>query len=93
MFNSEIDNFFKGINSMYYEKNEYIFPFSSEQGVPALIEIFGSREERVEIAKLYIDPDGNNFDENESLISEFLNPEELQQLSDMVNPNNKNKNK
>jgi predicted ATPase len=85
IYNSEIDNFFKGINSMYYEKNEYLFPFSTEEGVPALIEIFGKKEERIEIAKLYIDPDGEQFDEKDSLISDFLDPEEIDDLKKIMN--------
>ena len=71
-YNMELDNFFKAIHSMYYDKNEYLFPFKDPSGVPALIEIFGSPIERIELAKLYIDPDGNEFGEKDSLISGFL---------------------
>lgn len=71
-YNSELDNFFKAINAMYYEKNTHVFPFDSEEGVPALIEIFGNRQERIELAKLYIDPDGKEYGENDSLIADFI---------------------
>lgn len=89
IFNSEIDNFFKSIISMYYDKNEYLFPFNTDDGVPALIEIFGNSEERLEIAKLYIDSDGKGFGEEDSLISNFLNPEELEQFAKIINNKNK----
>lgn len=84
LFNREIDNFFKGVNSMYYDKNESLFPFSDEKGVPALIEIFGNCEERLEIAKLYVDPDGKNFGEEDSLISKFLSSEEIAQMTEIM---------
>lgn len=71
-YNQELDNFFKAINEMYYNKNTNLFPFNDEGGVPALIEIFGSRKERLEIAKLYIAPDGNQFTEGDSLIADFI---------------------
>lgn len=71
-YNLELDNFFKAINGMYYEKNTQLFPFNDDSGVPALIEIFGSRQERVELAKLYIAPDGNQFSEKDSLIADFM---------------------
>lgn len=67
-YNIEINNFFKVLHEMYYQKNEYIFPFNDPSGVPAMIEISGSPSERIEIAKLYIDPDGKEFGEKDSLL-------------------------
>lgn len=71
-YNSELDNFFKAINSMYYDKNTHLFPFNEERGVPALIEIFGNRNERIEIAKLYINPEGKEYGDEDSLIKEII---------------------
>jgi hypothetical protein len=71
-YNSELDNFFKAVNQMYYDKNTHLFPFNDDSGVPALIEIFGNRQERIEIAKLYINPEGNVYGDNDSLISDFI---------------------
>jgi len=79
-FNSEVDNFFKALISMYHNKNNKIFPFDDERGVPAIIEVFGNREERIELAKLYIDPDGEEYSDDDSLINEFLSPEEVKDL-------------
>ena len=71
-YNSELDNFFKAIHGMYYEKSTALFPFNDPSGVPAIIEIFGNPTERIEIAKLYVDPDGKEFGEKDSLISEIM---------------------
>ena len=71
-YNSELDNFFKAVHNMYYEKSTALFPFNDPSGVPAFIEIFGNRIERIELAKLYIDADGNEYGEKDSLISDFL---------------------
>jgi predicted ATPase len=72
LYNSELDNFFKGVNSMYYDKNVNLFPFNDDNGVPALIEIFGNRQERIEIAKLYINPEGKEYGDSDSLIANFI---------------------
>lgn len=71
-YNAELDNFFKTIGSMYYNKSTALFPFNDPSGVPAFIEIFGSPLERIELAKLYIDPDGNEFGEKDSLLQDVL---------------------
>jgi hypothetical protein len=40
------------------------------------VEIFGNREERIELAKMYITPDGEAFDESNNLLS--LTSEDMQ---------------
>jgi len=66
VFREEIDNLFKAIMADYWKRGRRTF-FPSED-VPALIEIFGSREERIEMIKLYVNESGKPFGENDSLI-------------------------
>ena len=60
-YNTEIDNFFRAIQDTYLKNQDTIFEFSSPDGAPALIEIYGNREERLQLVKMYIDTDGGPF--------------------------------
>lgn len=74
-YRSEIDMILKSFNSDYIKKSGKIFP---TEDCPAVIEIFGNRQERINLAALYIKPDGNPFGEEDgSLISLENNPDEL----------------
>ena len=54
----EIDSFFKVLQRHYHEHPQDN-PFFPRDDSPALIEIFGSKEERVGMIKLYIDAEGD----------------------------------
>lgn len=57
----ETGNLYTAIHDWYLAGNQEIFDFNSIDGCPALIEIFGNAQERIEITKLYIDKDGQPF--------------------------------
>jgi len=63
----EIDNIFKAIGQQYNINGG--FPFFVHDDKPALIEIFGTPEERIEMVKLYLDKDGDVVSEKESVLS------------------------
>ena len=54
----EIDSFFKVLQRHYHE-NPQDNPFFPRDDSPALIEVFGTREERTGMIKLYIDAEGD----------------------------------
>tara|TARA_R110001599_G_scaffold213125_2_gene410867 strand:- start:173 stop:928 length:756 start_codon:yes stop_codon:yes gene_type:complete len=54
----EIDSFFKVLQRHYHEHPQDN-PFFPRDDSPALIEVFGSREERMGMIKLYIDAEGD----------------------------------
>ena len=62
---SEIDNFFKAMYSNWSSGDERFFP---KEDRAALIEIFGSTEERIKLIEFYVNPDGNMFGDDESLV-------------------------
>ena len=66
IFREEIDNIFNSFASSYYKGDKKLFP---TEDCPALIEIFGKLEERIKVAELYINENGNMFSEDESLLS------------------------
>lgn len=63
----EIDNIFKAIIHQYNTGDKTYFPFDSKVGCPAIIEIFGTRELRIELAKQYIDTEGKAITEGSNL--------------------------
>lgn len=60
-YQTEIDNFYKAIQTSYNAGKEWIFPFSEVDGSPAMVEIYGQPNERIEMMKLYLDQDGEAF--------------------------------
>ncbi|WP_295430185.1 AAA family ATPase [uncultured Thiodictyon sp.] len=60
-FREESDHIMKALVNQYNLQNKTYFPFDNELGCPAIVEIFGNREERIELAKMYITPDGIAF--------------------------------
>jgi len=56
---NSIDNIFKDFYRRYAHQS--FEPFFPQNDVPAIIEIFGSRTERLHIANLYIDVDGDSI--------------------------------
>jgi hypothetical protein len=67
-FRDEVDVLFKTLMSAYFQKSTVLFPFDTKEGCPALIEIFGTREERIKVAQLYLNEGGDIFGEDESLL-------------------------
>ena len=66
-YRKEIDNLFKGVIYSYYQGKDTFFDMKD---TPAIIEIFGSREERIQIASLYVNENGDMFGDKDSLIDQ-----------------------
>lgn len=62
----EIDNLFKAI---YQDWRQRAGGFFKVDDAPAMIEIFGPRDIRMQMMKMYIDKDGNFFGEKDSLLT------------------------
>jgi hypothetical protein len=62
----EIDNIFKAI---YQDWKQRAGGFFKVDDAPAMIEIFGPREIRIQMMKMYIDKHGNFFGEKDSLLA------------------------
>lgn len=69
IFREEIDNIFSVVMSTYFTQTGPFFKFGD---CPAVIEIFGSPEERMEMLKLYITDKGCPFGEEDSLVSDVM---------------------
>lgn len=67
-YRMEIDNIFHEIYRTYSEK---IGPYFNFEDCPAVIEIFGNEEERIEMIGFYVNENGNAYGEDESLISDI----------------------
>jgi hypothetical protein len=77
----EIDNFFKVLQRHYHEHPQDN-PFFLRDDSPALIEVFGSREERINMIKLYIDGEGDLIGGDGS--SDIFNPENLDVMEKLL---------
>ena len=77
----EIDNFFKVLQRHYHEHPQDN-PFFPRDDSPALIEVFGSREERINMIKLYIDGEGDLIGGDGS--SDIFNPENLDVMEKLL---------
>lgn len=64
-FVTEIDNFFKAMYTNWSSEDGRFFP---KEDRAALVEIFGTTEERIKLLEFYINEDGNMFGEEESMI-------------------------
>ena len=69
-FREEIDNIFGAIFETYAKQEGPFFKFDD---CPAIIELFGSPEERMEMLKLYVNKDGVCFGEEDSLVTDVMN--------------------
>lgn len=74
---AEVDNIFKAIEYQYQRQGAS--PFMPPEDRPPIIEIFGTPEQRIEIMKLYIDPEGEAMAANESVL-DVNNLEKMAQL-------------
>ena len=64
-FREEIDNIFKAFCDSYHKHDKKIFDPNDS---PAVIEIFGSQQERIKMVEFYVNEDGNMYGEDDSLI-------------------------
>lgn len=71
----EIDSLIK---TMYKQWQSDGSPFFPKDDKPAMIEIFGNRQERIEMLKLYIDVDGDAISEGG-----IIDPGEMEELQKM----------
>ena len=69
VFRSECDNIFKALQQQYLDSKRIWLP---EEDTPAIIEIFGTPEERIQMCKLYLDGTGSAYGDEDSLISQHL---------------------
>lgn len=65
IFRDEIDAIMKSLERQYQDGKRVFFPADD---CPAFIQIWGTREQRIEMTKLYITPQGKCFGEEDSLI-------------------------
>lgn len=54
----ELDCFYKQIYDGYTAGENWLFPFDEPGGAPAMIDLFGTTDERIQLAKMYIGDDG-----------------------------------
>jgi hypothetical protein len=71
----EIDHIFK---ALYKEWDKRGSPYVDFEDKPHVVEVFGTPEERIELAKLYIDVTGEAFGEGQ-----IIKPDELEDLHHM----------
>ncbi len=72
----EIDNIFKALIHQYNTGDKTYFPFNHDLGCPGIVEIYGDRQQRIELTKLYINPSGDQYTDEDTLLN--LTPEELE---------------
>jgi predicted ATPase len=73
IFREEIDNIFKVFQESYHKGDGRVFP---RDDTPAVIEIFGSPEERIKLTEFYITEDGKAYGEDVSLLNEVIGASE-----------------
>jgi predicted ATPase len=69
IFREEIDNIFKVFQESYHNGDGRVFP---KDDTPAVIEIFGSPEERIKLTEFYITEDGKAYGEDQSLLDTVI---------------------
>lgn len=74
-YREEIDFIFKLFQQSYLKSDGRVFP---KDECPALIELYGSREERIKLTSLYINPEGKPYADDQSLMSDIAMPPEKQ---------------
>jgi predicted ATPase len=65
VFREEIDNIFKVFEQSYHQGDGRVFPKNDS---PPIIEIYGNPEQRIMLTSLYINEDGKQYGEEETLI-------------------------
>lgn len=74
----EVDNLFKGVERQYLE-GQKASPFLPNEECPAIIEIFGTPEQRIHMIRQYLDVDGDVIGETENMVlgEEVLDMEQI----------------
>jgi len=68
IFRQEIDYIMKALITDYRSKERKFFP---NEDCPGIVEIYGNREERIEMIKLYVAETGKMYGEDQSLLSDI----------------------
>jgi uncharacterized protein YqgQ len=74
VYRSEIGHLFEGIYKAWEKGGSRFFDVKDS---PAIIPIFGSRQERIAMMSMYINEKGEFFGEQDSLVTDFLQQEIL----------------
>jgi predicted ATPase len=76
IFREEIDFIFKAFQSAYHKHDGSVFP---KEDCPAVIEIFGTPEERIKMTEFYISETGKPYGEEDSMMNQIVGavPEDL----------------
>lgn len=76
IFREEIDFIFKAFQTAYHKHDGSVFP---KEDCPAVIEIFGTPEERIKMAEFYISENGKPYGEEDSMMNQIVGavPDEL----------------
>jgi thymidylate kinase len=69
IFREEIDVIFKAFQESYHRGDGRVLP---KDDAPAIIEIFGTPEERIKMTELYITEDGKCYGEDENLLNSVI---------------------
>ena len=72
-FREEIDNIFKVFQESYHKGDGRVFP---KDDTPAVIEIYGSPEERIKLTEFYITEQGKGYGEDTNLLNEVIGASE-----------------
>lgn len=72
VYRSEIGHLFEGIYKAWEKGGSRFFDVKDS---PAIIPIFGSRDERIAMMSMYINEKGDFFGEQDSLVTDFLQQE------------------
>jgi predicted ATPase len=72
-YREQIDGIFKIFQQSYLNGDGKIFP---KNDCPALIEMFGTPDQRIKLTELYINKEGNIYGDDESLMSDIYMPPE-----------------
>lgn len=62
VFRKEINNIFTSVHKSYLQNTGTIFPL---EDCPAMIDLHGTREERIAMARMYVNKDGKPYGEEE----------------------------
>jgi GTPase SAR1 family protein len=68
-YRKEIDNIFKAFQDSYHRGDGRIFP---KDDTPPIIEIFGNPDERIKLTEFYINSNGKQYGEQESLLNTII---------------------
>lgn len=79
----EIDALFKVIH-MQHVQNAGKNPFFPKDDSPAMIEVFGNRQERIQMIKFYLDTQGDLIGGDTASAQSLFNPENLKEMENLL---------